>query len=425
MITKAIIDNINTVKANYIETFLREHNIKRSNEEEGIDTQHWVNLLLTSGRLNVDEFENFLFSELFYGKRKQIRVYKLENCRKYSYPADWQSGVMKYAERDAENFSCILSLMPDENNPVKITALRMIKNEQEELENLKILFAHFIQVEKIPNQIENSYSYIPVEIDFHNKRMNMKAWQRQHIYWDEEKTDALFEKTIHILEKNFNIEVGNFGVKHKKVLYSMSKHLINDAYLKIPAFNEVVNLKKEIGQFSSSVIQALSLENVTVDNTGKKELNMGVMKFEEEIRNVVEGLTINDYFFEKDFSEIWDMGLDAIVARIKFNDRERVLTSLKGENTVTPIFVTKTFMTLRERMNESEMVDAIWIATDRNKGNLNLRYDSSNSKYLEIWIRYGIRFCKDDMRTALRIYDKYEQCITTEIKEKTSIAVNQ
>lgn len=48
------------------------------------------------------------------------------------------------------------------------------------------------------------------------------------------------------------------------------------------------------------------------------------------------------------------MGLEAIVARIRFNDKERVLTSLKGENTVTPIFVTKTFMTLRERMNESE-----------------------------------------------------------------------
>lgn len=82
-------------------------------------------------------------------------------------------------------------------------------------------------------------------------------------------------------------------------------------------------------------------------------------------------------------------------------------------------------MTLRERMNESEMVDTIWIATDRDKGNLNLRYDSSNSEYLEIWVRYGIRFCGNDMNAALRIYDKYEQYTTSTIKESTPIAVSQ
>ena len=71
------------------------------------------------------------------------------------------------------------------------------------------------------------------------------------------------------------------------------------------------------------------------------------------------------------------------------------------------------------------MVDAIWIATDRDKGNLNLRYDSSNSNYLEIWIRYGIRFCEKDMKSAFRIYDKYEQCFTSKIKGTTAIAVNQ
>lgn len=45
------------------------------------------------------------------------------------------------------------------------------------------------------------------------------------------------------------------------------------------------------------------------------------------------------------------MGIEGIVARIRFKDGEKVITSLKGENTAMPIFVTKTFMTLRERMN--------------------------------------------------------------------------
>ena len=198
-----------------------------------------------------------------------------------------------------------------------------------------------------------------------------------------------------------------------------------DAYLKIPAFGEVANLKETISNFSNDIIHTLPLKNKVLNGSGDESLQSGVMNFEAELRNVVESLTINDYFFQKDFSEIWDMGLEAIVARIRFNDKERVLTSLKGENTVTPIFVTKTFMTLRERMNESEMVDTIWIATDRDKGNLNLRYDSSNSEYLEIWVRYGIQFCGNDMNAALRIYDKYEQYTTSTIKESTPIAVSQ
>ena len=108
-ITKAIIDNINTAKANYIETFLREQNIKRADDEEGIDTKYWVTLLLQSGRLNVNTFEEFLASELFYGKRKQIRVYKLEDCRKYAYPSDWQMGLERYGDGNSGDFSNILN----------------------------------------------------------------------------------------------------------------------------------------------------------------------------------------------------------------------------------------------------------------------------------------------------------------------------
>lgn len=424
-LTKAIIDNINMSSANYIEIFLREQNLQRTSSEEGMDTRSWVNLLLQSGRLNEDTFERFLQEELFYGKRKQIRVYKLEDCRKYVYASDWTKGLERYSDGQSENFSNILGMQPNEEHPRKIVFASMKKNEQAELENIKILFACFIQVSIGRDKFEDSCSYIPVEIDFRRKRMTMKAWQRHNIAWEWYKTDALLDDILDILNKSFQIEVEAFGINHKKVLYAMSRNLINDAYLKIPAFGEVANLKETISNFSNDIIHTLPLKNKVLNGSGDESLQSGVMNFEAELRNVVESLTINDYFFQKDFSEIWDMGLEAIVARIRFNDKERVLTSLKGENTVTPIFVTKTFMTLRERMNESEMVDTIWIATDRDKGNLNLRYDSSNSEYLEIWVRYGIRFCGNDMNAALRIYDKYEQYTTSTIKESAPIAVSQ
>ena len=149
------------------------------------------------------------------------------------------------------------------------------------------------------------------------------------------------------------------------------------------------------------------------------------MQFEREIYNDVEGLAINDYFFEKKFSDIWNMGIEGIVARIRFKDGVKVITSLKGENTAVPIFVTKTFMTLRERMNAEKRVESIWIALAREKGNLNLKYDAANSDYLEVWIRYGIKFREDDMQMALRIYDKYEEQLFGNAEKQIETAVGQ
>lgn len=147
------------------------------------------------------------------------------------------------------------------------------------------------------------------------------------------------------------------------------------------------------------------------------------MDFESEIKNVIEALTISDYFFDRNFEEIWETGLEAVVARIKFNDQEKVLTSLSGGNTSTPIFCTKSFMSLKNRMQESEKIESLWITLDRKHGNLNLKFDASIIEYLEILIKYGIRFNEEDMNSALEIYEKYERRFDQQIEEKDKIAI--
>ena len=85
--------------------------------------------------------------------------------------------------------------------------------------------------------------------------------QRHNIAWEWYKTDALLDDILDILNKSFQIEVEAFGINHKKVLYAMSRNLINDAYLKIPAFGEVANLKETISNFSNDIIHTLPLKN--------------------------------------------------------------------------------------------------------------------------------------------------------------------
>lgn len=121
----------------------------------------------------------------------------------------------------------------------------------------------------------------------------------------------------------------------------MSKNLIYEAYSHVPTYNEIGKIDDVVKGFVEKTLGGLSLRNVEVGENGVHVLTDGVMDFEAEIRNVIEALTISDYFFDRDFNEIWKMGLEAVVARIKFNDKEKVLTSLSGENTSTPIFVQK------------------------------------------------------------------------------------
>lgn len=113
----------------------------------------------------------------------------------------------------------------------------------------------------------------------------------------------------------------------------MSKSLIYEAYSHVPTYNEINNIEGSIKKFVEETLGGLSLRNVKPNGNGQHILAEGVMDFEAEIRNVLEGLAISDYFFDRNFDEIWKMGLEAVVARVKFNDEEKVLTSLSGENT--------------------------------------------------------------------------------------------
>ena len=161
----------------------------------------------------------------------------------------------------------------------------------------------------------------------------------------------------------------------------MSKSLIYEAYSHVPTYNEIENIGGVIKNFVEETLGGLSLRNVSVDGKGKHVLSDGVMDFEAEIRNVLEGLAISDYFFDRDFNEIW--------------------------------------------MEESERIETLWITMDRKKGNLNLKFDASNMEYLEILIKYGIRFNEADMNSALEIYEKYETKLNQQITGHSKIAIGQ
>lgn len=420
-ISQSIIINIGE---NYIETYLKKKGFVRADEENGQELKYWIDSLLSKKKINIEEFEDFLFSELFWGKRKTIHIYKLDKVKNYKYPMDWEVLLKDKYNIDSINFCNILGSIPNSEEPRKIASVRSEENVKGELTRIRLLFVCYIQING-DKGYKDSVAYIPVEIDFIKKIMLIKAWTRQQIAHEEHKAENLIIHIKELMGIQFNVVTKNYITEHKKILFLMSKSLIDEAYSHVPTYNEIENIDGIIKKFVEETLGGLSLRNASINEKGKHILAKGVMDFEAEIRNVLEGLTISDYFFDRDFNEIWKMGLEAVVARVKFNDEEKVLTSLSGENTSTPIFCTKTFMSLKNRMEESERIETLWITMDRKKGNLNLKFDASNMEYLEVLIKYGIRFNEADMNSALAIYEKYETKLNQQIAGYSKIAIGQ
>lgn len=415
---------ITNVEESYIQLYLKKKGFVQTDEEKGQELKYWVDNLLKDKKINVEEFEEFLFNELFWGKRKTIRVYKLDKVKNYKYPGDWELPLEEKYNVVSINFSDILGMIPNCEETRKIVAIRSEENIKGELTRIRLLFACYIQINGARGY-KDSVSYIPVEIDFNKKIMLIKAWTRQQIAHEEHKADNLMEHIKKIMGIEFKVTTKNYMSEHKKILFLMSKSLIYEAYSHVPTYNEINNIEGSIKKFVEETLGGLSLRNVKPNGKGQHILAEGVMDFEAEIRNVLEGLAISDYFFDRNFDEIWKMGLEAVVARVKFNDEEKVLTSLSGENTTTPIFCTKTFMSLKNRMEESERIETLWITMDRKRGNLNLKFDASNMEYMEILIKYGIRFNEADMNSALEIYEKYETKLNQQVAEHSKIAIGQ
>lgn len=415
---------ITNVEESYIQLYLKKKGFVQTDEEKGQELKYWVDNLLKDKKINVEEFEEFLFNELFWGKRKTIRVYKLDKVKNYKYPGDWELPLEEKYNVVSINFSDILGMIPNCEETRKIVAIRSEENIKGELTRIRLLFACYIQINGARGY-KDSVSYIPVEIDFNKKIMLIKAWTRQQIAHEEHKADNLMEHIKKIIGIEFKVTTKNYMSEHKKILFLMSKSLIYEAYSHVPTYNEINNIEGSIKKFVEETLGGLSLRNVKPNGNGQHILAEGVMDFEAEIRNVLEGLAISDYFFDRNFDEIWKMGLEAVVARVKFNDEEKVLTSLSGENTTTPIFCTKTFMSLKNRMEESERIETLWITMDRKRGNLNLKFDASNMEYMEILIKYGIRFNEADMNSALEIYEKYETKLNQQVAEHSKIAIGQ
>ena len=396
-----IVDNVGE---DYINTYLKSKKYIRTEEQQGKAIEYWVNDLIEQKVLDLEDFEKFLFKELFWGKRKSIRFYRLDSVYKLKKTEHWINKLREKYNVESLDFTKIMTSIPSVDNCWRVAAMSSNIDQRGELEKLDILFVAYTEILE-NGQMKTTALYYPVEIDLNKKIMTIKAWNRQGLY-EGYKLEERWDHIATTLSMSFDVKTKLFMATHKKTLHNMSRGLVIEVYRKITAFNQIGDLDDTIQTFQQEILKRLSLKNVE-EQENKMFLGKNIFDFEDEIKKILEKLCISDYFYDIPYDEIWNMGVKTIVSKIKFKDLEHVLTILSSETSETPIFCTKTFLSLKKSLEDAKLVDRLWIEHDRGHGRLKLSYDATKEEYLEMKILSNIRFIENDLLMAEEIYNLY------------------
>ena len=401
------------VGADHINTYLKKKKYAKDETTDGKAVEYWVNDLIKQGLLDVDDFEKFLFEELFFGKRKNIRFYKLDQVSALKNPVTWLNHFKEKYDVNHLEFKNIMTSIPTTDRNSQIAAISSEIDRKGNISKIRILFAEYAEISE-EGRLKVTVSYFPVEIDLNKKCMIIKDWNRQGLA-EGYKSEMQLDHIVSILSMSFGVKTKSFKGKHKRTLHNMSRALVNDVYEKIPSFKQIDQLDNAGREFQQKVLKTLPLENVVLD--GKEyHLEKNVFDFNDELRKIIEKLCISDYFYNIPYEDIWHMGVETIVSKIKFKDLEHVLTILSGEASETPIFCTKTFLSLKKSLEDAKMVERLWIEHDRESGMLSLSYDATKEEYLGMKILSNIRYTQKDLETAEEIYNSYAGDTTEKVK---------
>ena len=403
------------VEASYIETYLRKKGYVRTEEEKAKRVEYWVNDLIAQKEIDIQEFEDFLYEELFFGKRKCIRIYHLDFLNKIRNPRDWASNLNRVFGQSELNFNSILTTIPSKEEPEKIAAITSEIDYKGNLSKIQILLVRYAETWEA-GRINETCSYYPVEIDLKKETMSIKAWNRKGLT-ENYKTEEYMDRIVGLLSSNFNVITRNYMSEHKKALHNMSQGIVTDLYNKIPAYNEIRNIEQESSEFEKKALAKLSLKHLGEQEEGS--IPKYVFDFQEELKKVMEKLCICDYFYDVQHeTAVWEMGVEMIVSKIKFQDIEHVLTIMSSESSQIPVFCTKTFLSLKKSLEDAKVVDRLWIEKSRTRGKLSLAYNAAKDEFLEIGIQSRIRFKREDLEIAEEIYNQYANGTVGEIKNQ-------
>ena len=287
-----------------------------------------------------------------YGKRKLIRVFEVSNKRKLKTEEFWASALNKKFQTASLDMCEIVQTNVDISDDWKIAAVKTKDDKRGDVGKICILFQCYICVREKISRERNWCAYIPVEVDLESGLLLVKAWRRQGVEDNEAyKYNTLMNKVVMWL-KDTGVRVKVIQDTYKRTLANMNESLIAELLEKISACKEIERLSDTFARAEKEILENISFENA-VDEDGERVFHKRIMDIRKEMKNLVIRAAVSDYFFKRDFDEVWKMGISAVINSVKFSELDNSITIVKSENNARPVFCAKPFLMLLTAMDKT------------------------------------------------------------------------
>lgn len=411
ILQKSVTRNITQESKN---RFLRNNDLLKSYEAAKITFEDFIMEELNKGSLLIEELNEYLFDELFFGQQRSTYIYKMYSYRKEILNVEKLLEVMnmEFGIKE-ENMVRITNVYSNDDNKEKreLVGFKVIKySVNNKVKKIKLLFSKKVRVQ-LKNGTSTENSYVPVELDLEKKIMVIKVNPKAKVISDGLTPEELVIEYNKKIIKLFQIDIQRFDHIHKEAMYKICQELYSQVYNKM-VLNKPQGIDETIRTVSDMLNNILNIEHLEL----KKKCN-NIFDMNDNISKIVEHLLISDILFSTTGSEIIN-GIDGFVTYLRFNDGNNVSARLKGENCIDPIFDSETFMALRAPIDNSKKLSILKVIWFKNGKKLRVSYDTSNSLCLNMHFYKNLE--EGDFNYGLNKYWEYERKSFGKIKRMDS-----
>lgn len=398
----------NNISGESLSNFLRTTKTREEYTESGKGKEEFISEMVNEGKISIEELNDFLYKELFYGKHKNNYIRKFSSSEvNLESEQEIVAAIEKRFKIKGSNTNYIATnyFSPGEEKE-ELPLFKIKKDSLGKIKKIHFIFSEKVKIYDGESKI-TEHSYFPVEVNIDKKIMITRAARKEKMVNDTQKYEVLQEKYSQIVIELLGLTTEIY-TNHKEIVYKIMVHLVNQIFAKM-CENKPKGIKPLVKESCAAIINELNIENFDI----KKEQS-NIFDIEGNINRLIDHMLISNILYKVDINEKLS-GVDGVITYLRFNDGTNLQAILHGENYQKAIYDSEAFMGLRSTIDNVQEIREANILWYKDKNVIRVKYETSSPQYLLIFF-YKL-FDKGDFEYALRKYEELESGNISKIQE--------
>ena len=357
-----------------------------SQKDKYNDYIDFINAKNIEGSITVNEINQILEDALSFGKHRVIQIYDIDINKKYTKDEIINEISKKYSI--TENYNELARTYEyDENNDLDALAYFKILDiaENDVVNYVRIIMVKKVSYKTNDNKLQSENSYFPIDIDFLNKKILVKYYDKEYMKGDS-RGEVLANLYANIIINLFNdIELAVTKQKeYQNALYNICNKILNDVIYERSKI--ILNNIDEVVNKTSKVLKEGLKKSINIDELLKKH-GKNIFNIDEQIYKFIENICISKVIYEA--SEEDASSVEGLISYITYKEQGQVRTTIKNPNKRENLLDSQSYLNLRAALEDSkhiEIMKMIWNVVSEKDSckKISVKYDVSKYEYSSI-----------------------------------------